>query len=336
MGCGIGGRKSGYAGAAFPVVVCTACLCPAFHLRLCAAGESSAWAVKVNGVALPKAVLDRRLPLALAQLKSLDPSFDPERDKERTEETRKGLIEEMIKVELLKQYVREKGLAAPPKAMENFMKAADADAVDRRGKTLEKFLKDNGESIEDFREFHAARLALENEIRNGVTREEAAGFYEERRDYLPLRRAAHILVGFKESKRPTGGKDRTREEAKRRAEALVERLKAGADFAELAKAESDCPSRENGGDLGFFPRKGHGSMAPELSIATYMLAAPGDITGAIESDFGFHIIKLMEVRSFEQVEPIVRDMIVYEKVQQKIEGLRRSAKVEWPQEERRP
>ncbi|MCX7803796.1 MAG: peptidylprolyl isomerase [Planctomycetota bacterium] len=330
MGGGTG--TSGSAGIVL-VIVCMVCLCAAFAPSRCEAEEPVVWAARVNGVALPKAVLDRRLPLALAQLKSLDPSFDPEREKDRVERARKGLIEEMIKVELLKQYARGRKLAAPPKALEDFMKAADADAMERRGKPLEKFLKDNGESIEDFREFHAARLALENEIRSGVTREEAARFYEERRDYLPLRRAAHILVGFRESKRPSGA-GRTREEAKKKAEALVEKLKGGADFAALARAESDCPSRENGGDLGFFPRKGHGSMTPELGIATYMLAAPGDITGVIESDFGFHIVRLLEVRAFEQIEPIVRDMMVYEKVQEKVEELRKSARIEWPPEGR--
>ena len=302
-----------------------------FFCSLCEAGGGESgdteWIVKVNGVPIPKAILDRRLPLALAQIKSIDPSFDPQRDKERVARAEKGLIEEIIKVEVLRQYARERKLAPPAAVLDEFMKFADADSRERRGKPLEKFLKDNGESLEDFRSFHAARLAVENEIRSSITIEEEKRFFEERKDFLPLRRAAHILIGFKESRKPSH-KERSREEAKKKAEAIVEKLRKGADLAEIARSESDCPSRENGGDLGFFPRKGHGSPAPEISIATYMLAAPGDTTGVIESDYGFHIIKLLEVRGFEQVEPMVKDMLVYEKLQDKVEELLKTARIE--------
>ena len=78
--------------------------------------------------------------------------------------------------------------------------------------------------------------------------------------------------------------------ARAQAEKVLEELKAGANFEQLAKVRSaDTGSAPKGGDLGFFAR---GRMVPEFDEAAFALQQPGDLSGIVESKFGFHILKL--------------------------------------------
>lgn len=87
--------------------------------------------------------------------------------------------------------------------------------------------------------------------------------------------AAHILV-------------ETEDEAK----ALIDELNAGADFAALAKAKSTGPSGPSGGDLGWF---GKGMMVPAFEAAV-MALEPGSISAPVQTQFGWHVVKLMDTR----------------------------------------
>lgn len=121
------------------------------------------------------------------------------------------------------------------------------------------------------------------------------------------RRASHILVNA-----PKTMPSPEREAAKAKAQALVEKAKADpASFAQLAKAESqDTGSAASGGDLGFFAR---GAMVPEFEQAAFAMEK-GAISDVVESEFGFHIIQLTDVKqpeipSFASVrEKIVNDL----------------------------
>lgn len=85
-------------------------------------------------------------------------------------------------------------------------------------------------------------------------------------------RASHILV-------------KTKEEA----ENILQEIKDGKDFGEIAKAVSMCPSGRDGGDLGFFRR---GVMVKPFEDAAFELKEMGDVSEPVETQFGWHLIKL--------------------------------------------
>ncbi len=97
--------------------------------------------------------------------------------------------------------------------------------------------------------------------------------------------ARHILIKTEESDNQT-----TRDKKRKQAENLLKRLKSGAEFGTLAKEHSDCPSKNNGGDLGFFSK---GEMAPQFEQAAFALN-PGQTSNVVETSFGYHIIRIDE------------------------------------------
>jgi peptidyl-prolyl cis-trans isomerase D len=130
-------------------------------------------------------------------------------------------------------------------------------------------------------------------------------YYEDNQDKFGLpeqRRASHILIQV-----PKGADKATVEAARKKIDALAERLAKGEDFADLAKANSQDPgSAAKGGDLGFF---GKGVMDPAFEAATFALKKD-EVSKPIRSSFGFHLIKLTGIKSgdvkpFEAVKPEV-------------------------------
>lgn len=125
-----------------------------------------------------------------------------------------------------------------------------------------------------------------------VTEQELEDYYQvsmESYRAAEERRASHILIEFGEDK----------DAAKATTDALLARVNSGEDFAEIAKSSSaDTFSAENGGDLDWF---GKNIMDPAFEEAAFALANIGDVSQVVESDFGFHIIKLTDIKA-EQIQ----------------------------------
>ena len=98
-------------------------------------------------------------------------------------------------------------------------------------------------------------------------------------------RASHILLMYQGSERSSA--TRSRAEAQQQIQELESQVKGGADFADLARKHSDCPSGKSGGDLGSF---GRGQMVPEFETAAFGLRV-GGTSGVIETPFGYHLIQ---------------------------------------------
>jgi parvulin-like peptidyl-prolyl isomerase len=98
-------------------------------------------------------------------------------------------------------------------------------------------------------------------------------------------RASHILLMYAGSSRSSA--TRSKADAEKQIAELKTQLDGGADFAELARANSDCPSKAKGGDLGSF---GRGQMVKPFEDTAFGLPV-GGTSGVVETQFGYHIIK---------------------------------------------
>lgn len=146
-----------------------------------------------------------------------------------------------------------------------------------------------------------------------VTEDEAKKFYADNAEKFQgdeQRRASHILIGFGVSATP-----QAKQEAKKKAEAvLAEVKKKGSNFEALAKKYSQDPgSAEKGGDLGMF---GRGAMVKPFEDTVFSMA-PGAVSDLVESEFGYHMIKLTEIKgaaqTYDSVKTNIRAELMYQK-----------------------
>ena len=128
--------------------------------------------------------------------------------------------------------------------------------------------------------------------------------------------ARHILVATKED-----------------AEAIKAELAAGKPFEDLAKEKSTDPSgAQNGGDLGFFSR---GMMVKPFEDAAFALTEPGQISEPVESQFGWHIIRLEEKRqsqppSLEEVGPQLQQQVMFKAFEDSVGALKQGLAIDIP------
>ncbi len=184
-------------------------------------------------------------------------------------------------------------LAVAPADFEDQIEIAEQDIADFYGDNPDQFRTQEQVQVS------WVELAAEDfESELSLTEEQLRQRYEaaSQRYLLPEGRAAsHILI--------TTSEERDREAARALAESLRERILAGEDFAELASANSDDPgSASQGGSLGMVEPD---QMVEPFEDALYALSEPGEVSALVESRFGWHIIRLDEIRppqgmSFEQ------------------------------------
>ncbi|MCB5189809.1 SurA N-terminal domain-containing protein [Methylobacillus arboreus] len=146
-----------------------------------------------------------------------------------------------------------------------------------------------------------------------VTEQEARDYYAQNAAQFQgdeQRRASHILISFGVSPTPE-----TKQQAKAKAEEVLAQVKKNPDqFEQLAQQYSQDPgSKDKGGDLGSF---GPGAMVKPFEDAVFSMK-PGTISDLVETDFGYHIIKLTEIQgsgqSFEAVQGQIRAELMYQK-----------------------
>jgi len=125
-------------------------------------------------------------------------------------------------------------------------------------------------------------------------------------------RASHILV-------------KTEEEAK----SAIDRLNKGEKFEDVAKDVSTDPSKDNGGDLNFFP---YTQMVKEFSDAAFSMNI-GDVSGAVKTEYGYHIIKVTDKKTddtvtFENSKENLTQIFTSYKYRDLVENLKKNAKIE--------
>ncbi|MGD9335544.1 MAG: peptidyl-prolyl cis-trans isomerase [Desulfobacterales bacterium] len=141
-------------------------------------------------------------------------------------------------------------------------------------------------------------------------------------------KASHILI-----KVDSQAERSVKDEKKAKLQKIQERLKAGEDFAVLAKEISECPSNIKGGDLGYF---GRGQMVKPFEDVAFELKK-GEVSDIVETRFGYHLIKVVDrkpasVMGYEDVKDKIGQYLKQEKTRQELKGyieeLRKKAMIE--------
>ena len=249
-------------------------------------------AVEVDGTKLSKVQLDKEVKDKLATLKGQIPKESLEAAKG---EIRRGLIDEFIVRTILTKEIANRRAAATDKEIGEVMDAMKAQLP--AGMTIDDLFKKNKINAKKMREEIGMNLSINKLVlqelggKVNVTDQEISDFYAKNQDKFKQPEAVHarhILIA-----KAADDTDKIKMEKKTKAEDIRRQLVAGSDFAILATKSSDCPSKQNGGDLGFFSR---GQMVKPFEDAAFS-QEKNAIGPIVETDFGYHIIQVLERKS---------------------------------------
>jgi peptidyl-prolyl cis-trans isomerase C len=256
------------------------------------ASQSDIVVATVNGKEITEsqvgAILDARMKQMAGRI--------PENMKDQyRQQIRKHVVEQLVVEELISQKEKEKGIDVNQSELNQQINKQIAE----QNLTMDEFkalLTAYGTSFSNYEQNVRAKLMFEKLIEVEIagkidkpTDDQARAYYDE--NIQQFRKpekihTKHILIRPADSNDPNQAKAQAEIKAKN----LLKQLQAGADFNDLAKQHSACPSGKNGGDLGMQDR---GTFVPEFEKAAYALK-PGQLSDIVQTNFGFHIIKLIE------------------------------------------
>jgi peptidyl-prolyl cis-trans isomerase C len=255
-------------------------------------------------------------------------------DEKEMQALEQRILDELIGRELLKQETVKRGIKADDAEVNDQL-----DAV-KKGTTPENFansLKQMNMTEPALKAFLASEFAMKKLVDKDlaskivVTPEEVKAFYDGNPDVFKtpeMVRASHILV-----KVDKAASDEEKAKALEKIKAIQKRLKSGEDFAKVAEEVSDSPSKDDGGDLGFFQK---GQMVAPFEKAAFSMK-PGETGDIVETEAGYHIIRLTDKKaartvSFDEAKPHIEKQLKNEKRSQEylkyVEALKSKAKIE--------
>ncbi len=286
----------------------------------------------VNGSVITSDEFNRELS---RQVKQRSLQQGQEVSSTQLEDIRNKILKNLIDFELLFQESRNNEIKV------------EKEEVDSQIKLLkQKFPKDT-EFKNFLSELNLSESALKLKIEKGIaiqklieaqvaqkikiSDKESKVFYDTKPDLFKQPeqiKASHILI-----KVESGADEMKKSEAKEKIKKIKQKLNKGDDFAALAKEFSECPSKNNGGDLGYFQR---GQMVKSFEDAAFALKTE-DVSDIVETQFGYHIIKVVDKKAdktiaYENVKKDLAQHLKQEKTSQEvkiyIQKLREKAKIE--------
>ena len=236
----------------------------------------------------------------------------------------RGVLDQLIAYKLLMQETRVRSIEVPDSDIDARLAAirqqfpsedAFKQTLAQQSMTIEQLRQDAKADMQV-----AKMLETEVNAKVAVQPADVDTFYKQNPDKFQQGervRASHILIRVEEN-----ADAKTKETARAKAADVLEQLKAGKDFAELAKHYSQDPgSAANGGDLGYFMQ---GQMVGPFEQAAFALK-PGAMSDVVETPFGFHIIKAADRQAartvpLEEVKPQIEQFLQNQQRQEKTEA----------------
>jgi peptidyl-prolyl cis-trans isomerase C len=248
----------------------------------------------------------------------------------------RGILDQLIGYRLLTQEAAARKVAVPDADVDKRMadirqqfptEEAFRQTLEQRQLTVEKLRTETRSEL-------TVEKMLEDELASkvAVKPEQVTDFYQKNPDKFQQGervRASHILIPF-----PPKADAAAKQQAQAKATEVLAEVKSGKDFAALAKQYSQDPgSGPNGGDLGFFQK---GQMVGPFENTAFSLK-PGEISELVETQFGFHIIKVTEKQTsrtvpIDEVRPQIEEFLEGQNRQEQarlfVEALKARGKVE--------
>jgi peptidyl-prolyl cis-trans isomerase C len=302
-------------------------------LFLCAAEKEASVkkVAMVNGKIITQADVDREINIMEERFAQMG------KNPNETElaEIKNDIIESLINFELLYQESQKKGIKIEENTLSEEFEKWKRQFPDENQfkKELAKLQLSEAGVKEQFRRGMAVQTFIDKTFGQKVviSEQETKAFYDSHPVYFKVPEqvhAQHILIKVNPDADAT-----KKAEARKKIEEIQNRIKRGEDFAELAKQFSECPSSTQGGDLGYFSR---GQMVAPFEKIAFSLK-PGEISGVVETQFGFHLIKVLDKKpestiSYEAIKTKLSSILKQDKIQKEtdryLEDLKKSAKIE--------
>lgn len=306
-------------------------------LVACGSGKSGENVAKVNGKFITAQDFEKNLALTKKGYEGLYGeeiwTKDAGDGKTFNELIKEQVLETMISVEVLYQEAQKEGVKVDESEVDKALKefkdsvaaSADMKTFLEKSKIDDEFIKNQLRkelTVSGLEESFKAELKL--------TDADLKDYFEKNKENYRNQqvRASHILIKTVDDSMNPLSEDKIKEQEKL-ANEVLQKAKAGDDFAELAKAYSqDEGSAKNGGDLNFF---GKGVMVPEFEEAAFKLEK-GQISELVKSQFGYHIIKVTdkidEIPEFEKLKDSIKSEMEQSKYNQFATELNEKAKIE--------
>jgi peptidyl-prolyl cis-trans isomerase C len=303
-------------------------------------------AVTVNGVDITESEIEKLIKPQLDMIAKKTTQLPPEFAGQYKKQLRQQALEQLILEQLLDEKAKEaKIVISDEEAVSTLMKIMSPQKPLSIEELKEK-IESLGQSFDQVKQQTRKRLGYQKIMeakwagKINITDDETKKYYDEnpKKFETPEQvRASHILTKL-DLTDPNADPNETKAKAREKTQDLLKQIKDGADFAELAKAHSTCPSAANGGDLNFFAR---GRMAPAFEKAAFELEV-GKVSDIVETEFGYHIIKVTDhkdagVISYEQAKDNIVKQLTQKKqselAQEYIKSLKASANIVFPSDQ---
>jgi peptidyl-prolyl cis-trans isomerase C len=283
---------------------------------------------RVNGEEIPRADFERAVRVLEARAGGPIPP-------DRRDGILRNVLDQLITYRVLSQEAKRRNLQATDDEVQGRLaqlrqqfpsEQAFAAALKERGLDVKQFTLDAKSDLTV-----GKLVEAENRTAALVSEADAKQFYEKNPEQFKrpeMVRASHILARFPENADATG-----KQKARAKIDGVLKEVRAGGDFAELARKHSEDGSAQAGGDLNFFSKE---QMVPSFADAAFALPT-GQISGVVETQFGYHIIKTTDRRPAgtvpfdevkEQIAGYLRQQRQQEKTDALIERLRAKARIE--------
>lgn len=268
-------------------------LCGSFARSAHAAAPVEGVVAVIGDEVILKSELDEQLAFYLMQAQ-IDPA-----DTTKVNGARKEILERMVDAKVIVNEARKRKMVITKDELEQAVEDAVKEVKGRMGSEgkFKQQLEKEGLTEEKLRsryrvELESQLLAMrlvEKEVRSKikVTNQEVDSFYADRKQDLPKRPAEVTLAQIVILPVIDSTVDR---KAREKAQIILDSIRMGQSFEQLAAQYSEDPSAENGGDVGMVKK---GDFEENFEKAALALA-PGQISGLVRTRFGYHIIKMVE------------------------------------------